>query len=90
MKKAGIFTLTVILIMAMFSGCRGQSSDTTMTTGATNSTTKTTQATTKATLPAPVITSPSTTGATSMPLQPGGTDGGEGSQMPRRHAGPHY
>ncbi len=90
MKKAGIFTLTVILIMAMFTGCRGQSSDTTMTTGATNSTSKTTQSTTKATLPEPVITAPSTTGATSLPLQPSGTDASDGSQMPRRQAGPRY
>lgn len=92
MKKAGIFTLTLILIMAMFSGCRGQNSDTTMTTGTTNTTntTRATQTTTKATLPAPVVTSPSSTGATSMPLQPGGTDASSSSQMPRRQPGPRY
>lgn len=89
MKRAGIFTLTLILIMAMFSGCRGQDSDTTMTTGTTN-TTRATQTTTKATLPAPVVTSPSSTGATSMPLQPGGTDASSSSQMPRRQPGPRY
>lgn len=92
MKKAGIFTLTVILIMAMFSGCRGQSTDTTMTTGASGSstTTKATQTTTKATLPAPVITQPSSTAASSKPTQPSGSDATGGTEMPRRHAGPRY
>ena len=96
MKKAGIFTLTVILIMAMFSGCRGQSSDTTMTTGATNSTSsgttnstaKATQTTTRATLPAPVITQPSS--SESKPMAPSGTDSTGGTEMPRMYPGPRY
>lgn len=88
MKKAGIFTLTVILIMAMFSGCRGQSTDTTMTTGTTNSTAKPTQTTTRATLPAPVITQPSSTN--SKPLAPSGTDATGGPELPRMYPGPRY
>lgn len=89
MKKAGIFTLTLILIMAMFSGCRGQSTDTTMTTVTTTSTTKSTQATTKATLPPPVITEPSTSTA-SKPMTPSGTEATGGTEMPRMYPGPRY
>lgn len=89
MKKAGIFTLTLILIMAMFSGCRSQGTDTTMTTGSgTNTTTKATQATTKATLPQPVITQPSST--VSKPTMPSSTDATGNRQMPRQYAGPRY
>ncbi len=90
MKKAGIFTLTLILIMAMFSGCRGQSTDTTMTTGSgtTNSTAKATQTTTRATLPAPVITQPSS--SESKPMAPSGTDSTGGTEMPRMYPGPRY
>lgn len=90
MKKAGIFTLTLILIMAMFSGCRGQSTDTTMTTdtGTTNSTTKATQSTTRATLPAPVITQPSS--SVSKPTLPNGTDATGNTEMPRMYPGPRY
>lgn len=93
MKKAGIFTLTLILIMAMFSGCRGQSTDTTTSTdtgtGTTASTAKPTQATTRATLPPPVITEPSTSTA-SKPMAPSGTDATGGTEMPRMYPGPRY
>lgn len=87
MKKAGIFTLTVILIIAMFSGCRRQTPDTTVTT-----TTKTTQTTTKATTPSSSTKAPSTTGVIpdATDLMPSGTDATSGTEMPRRHAGPRY
>lgn len=90
MKKAGIFTLTVILLVAMFTGCRRQTPDTTVTT-----TSKTTQTTTKATVPPTTTTAaPSSTGVIPQPteLLPSGTDttAASGTTMPRRHGGPRY
>lgn len=86
MKKAGIFTLSVILIVAMFAGCRRQTPDTTVTT-----TTKT-QTTTKTTAPTTKTTAPTTTGSMPEPtdLLPSGTDTTSDTQMPRQHRGPRY
>ncbi len=89
MKKAGIFTLTLILIVAMFTGCRRQTQDTTMSTN----TTKATQTTTKATVPTTASKAPSSsTGVIPEPtdLMPSGTDTTSGTQMPHRHRGPNY
>ncbi len=82
MKKAGILIFTLLLVTAMFSGCR-RSPDTTNTTAA-----PTTSTTTKATRPTTGTTKPSSgviPDATDMMPQPtNGTDAG------RRHRGPRY
>lgn len=88
MKKAGIFILSVILIVAMFTGCRRQTPDTTVNPTATHTTTKATApSTTKA--PAATSTAPSGTGILPNPTDvlPSGTDG---TEMTRSHRGPRY
>lgn len=86
MKKAGIFTLTVILIAAMFAGCRRQTPDTTVTTTAKP------QTTTKATVPTTKTTAPTTTNAVpdATDLMPDGSNATSGTEMPGRHRGPRY
>lgn len=88
MKKAGIFTLSMILILAMFTGCRRQTPDTTVTTTGNQTTTK---ATTPSTGKAPTTT-PSSTGVIPNPtdMLPSGTDATSGSEMTRGHRGPRY
>ena len=86
MKKAGILALTLILIAAMFSGCRRQhpsttSSSSTKTTTSTNSTTGTTgkpQSTTR-------VTTPPSSG-----ILPDMTDGTSGTDMSRGRTVPRY
>lgn len=84
MRKAGILILTLVLVSAMFCGCRRQP-DTTNTTTAPG----TTQSTGK-------VTTPGTTGSTkpSTGMIPDGTtvmpQPTDGSQATRGHRGPRY
>lgn len=85
MKKAGILIMTMLLVAAMFTGCRRRNPDTTNTT--VKPTTGTT-ATTKAPKPSTTAPAPSATGvipdATDlMPDTTKGTDMGRGRMGPR-------
>lgn len=88
MKKAGIVILTLILVAAMFSGCRRRPQETTNTT-MTPTTTATTQTTTRATMPQTTVTHPSTTDSIpdTTELLPDGT---AGTDMGRGRMGPRY
>lgn len=90
MKKAGILMLTLVLVTAMFSGCRRRNDGTTNTT-VKPTTTVTTQTTTKATLPSTTMTRPSATGVIpdATDLLPDAT-GTTGSDMGRGRMGPRY
>ena len=83
MKKAGILILTLLLVVAMFSGCRRRSPDTTNTT-MTPGTSSTTKATTPSTTKAPKATGVIPDATDLLP------DTTEGSMMPRGHGGPNY
>lgn len=92
MKKAGIFLFSMIMILAMFSGCRRQTPDTTVNSSGSQTTTKaTTPSTTKAPTAAP-SSAPSGTGVIPNPtdMLPSGTDATSGSGMSRGHRGPRY
>lgn len=82
MKKAGILILTLILIAAMFSGCRRQTPDTTMTTGNTT-TPATTSSAAPTTMPHTTTVIPNITEATPGNDATGGTDMGRGRTAPR-------
>lgn len=88
MSKAGILILTLLLVAAMFTGCRRRSPDTTNSTGTTTATTST-QSTTRATVPSTAGNTKPSTGvipdATDLMPQP--TDG---TDMTRGHRGPRY
>lgn len=92
MKKAGILMLTLVLVAAMFSGCRRRTDESTNTTMA--PTTTTTQTTTRATMPSTTMTRPATTGVIpdATDLLPDGTSGtgATGSDMGRGRMGPRY
>lgn len=93
MKKAGILMLTLVLVAAMFSGCRRRNDGTTNTTMI-PSTPGTTQTTTRATMPSTTMTRPETTGVIpdATDLLPDSTDGTgvTGSDMGRGRMGPRY
>ena len=85
MSKAGILILTLLLVVAMFSGCRNRMPDTTNTTGTTGSTQTTTKATTPSTIPSTKPSTgvtPDTTGVMPLPT--------DGTTMTRGHRGPRY
>ena len=90
MRKAGIIMLTLVLVVAMFSGCRRRTDGTTNTTMAPT----TTQTTNKATMPTTTMTRPATTGVIpdATDLLPDSTDGTgtTGSDMGRGRMGPRY
>lgn len=84
MKKAGILILTLLLVAAMFSGCR-RSPDTTNTTVAPTTTSTTTKATRPSTTAGTKPSSGVIPDATDMMPQP--TDG---TGVTRGHRGPRY
>lgn len=82
MKKTGILILTLILIAAMFSGCRRQTTETTGTPATTIRPT-TTQTTILPTVPSTTTVLPSGTQATSPSDATTATDMGRGRPSPR-------
>ena len=83
MKRAGILVLTLILIAAMFTGCRRQPTDTTGMTGSTSSTVlpSTTNPITGTTMPSTTTVIPGTTD---------GTTATDGTDMTRGRMAPRY
>lgn len=84
MKKTGIAVLVLVLVIAMFSGCRRRNDGTTGTTAA-----PTTTNTTRATTPHTSGTMPSSSGILpeATDLLPDMTNG---TDMTRSHRGPRY
>ena len=84
MKKTAIVVLALVLVIAMFSGCRRRNDQTTGTTAE-----PTTTNTTRATLPQTTGSLPGSTG-----VIPGATDimpdMTDGTDMTRSHRGPRY
>lgn len=85
MKRAGILIFTLLLVAAMFTGCRRRSPETTNSTAAPT----TTHSTTRATVPSSTTTVPKTTGVIpdATDLMPDATNG---TDMSRGHRGPRY
>ena len=88
MSKAGILILTLLLVAAMFTGCRRGESNTTNSTTSTSGTTGT-HATTKPTVPSTAATSQPSTGvipdATDLMPQPSSS-----TKMPRGQGTPRF
>ncbi len=90
MRKAGILMFTVLLVAAMFTGCRNTGTDTTTSTATkatTPSTSSGTQATIRPTVPSTTTGTKPSSGvipdATDVVPTPSGTDIGRGRMGPR-------